>query len=230
MLALISKPEGDEVAPSGHVGSPNLVSPDTPTQMRRKLLEEEESKRIQERLLSHGGSMDDGEDRCLICMSGFSKRLPKYRIPCSNKCSESTVVHEKCIYEWKERQEGTGSCPLCRAPLEHMTYVPPDALRSSTFHIMACRSYFITHPVDPRVGMIRCYIRGRSSGFSEAPARFVYSFFQAATKSRGGKAKAKAVSDLILSMLESRLESWSSILHLFFFLEGIKFLYYTTHF
>jgi len=151
----------------GSPGRPDLVAPDTPSQNRRKKALEEETKLHQERILLHKDSIlsNGDDDRCLICMNGFTKRQPPYKIPCSAKCNE-TAVHQKCVYEWKERQQGNGSCPLCRAPLLEMTYVPPDALRSATFHIFAARKDFVTRPVDPKVGMVRCYLRVTKIGLT----------------------------------------------------------------
>jgi len=144
-------------------GSPariDLVAPDTPSQNRRRKAFEEETLRQVERIQSHKDSIlsNADDDRCLICMNGFTKRQPPYKIPCSAKCND-TAVHEKCVYEWKERQQGNGSCPLCRSPLNEMSYVPPDALRSATFHIFGVRKDFVTRPIDPKVGMVRCYLR-----------------------------------------------------------------------
>jgi hypothetical protein len=65
-----------------------------------------------------------------------------------------------------------------------MTYVPPDALRSATFHIFGARKDFVTRPIDPKVGMVRCYLRvtrigitGVSVGyeiFLQAPSILAY--------------------------------------------------------
>jgi len=154
----------------GSPGRSDYVAPDTPSQARRKKALEEEAQKQIERIQSHKDSIlsNPDEERCLICMNAFTKRQPPYKIPCSHNCND-TAVHEKCIYEWKERQQGHGSCPLCRAPLNEMSYVPPDALRSATFHIFAARKDFVTRPVDPKVGMIRCYLRVTKVGFTGIP-------------------------------------------------------------
>jgi hypothetical protein len=169
----------------GSPGRPDMVAPDTPSQNRRKKALEEENLKTIERIQSHKDSImsNPDEERCLICMNGFTKRQPAYKIPCSANCND-TAVHEKCVYEWKERQQGNGSCPLCRAPLNEMSYVPPDALRSATFHIFNVRKDFVTRPVDPKVGMVRCYLRvtrigitGVSIGyeiFLQAPSILAY--------------------------------------------------------
>lgn len=148
-----------------HSGRVDLVAPDTPTQIRRTRQQEEEAECEIKRIQSHKDSIRSyGEDdRCLICMNGFTKRQPMYKIPCSANCND-TSVHEKCIYEWKERQQSPGSCPLCRSPLKEMTYVPPDVLRSASFHIFSVRKDFVTRPLDPKVGMVRCYVRVMRTG------------------------------------------------------------------
>ena len=98
-------------------------------------------------------------------MNGFTAKQPASMVPCSKNCNE-TPVHEKCIYEWKERESGTGSCPLCRAPLLEMSYIPPDFLHSARFACFAVRRDFVLRPVPPEVGMIRCFLRITRVGFT----------------------------------------------------------------
>ena len=170
-------------------GSPAMrsdyVAPDTPSLSRRKQNEEEDTAAAIARIQSHKDSLmsNADEDRCLICMNTFTKKQPASRIPCSQHCNE-TPVHDKCVYEWKERQAGTGSCPLCRAPLLEMAYVPPDMLRSATFSCFAARKDFVTRPLPPDFKTVRCYLRvtrigitGASTGYEiylQAPSILTY--------------------------------------------------------
>mmetsp|Transcript_9606 Transcript_9606/g.15739 ORF Transcript_9606/g.15739 Transcript_9606/m.15739 type:complete len:584 (-) Transcript_9606:97-1848(-) len=109
--------------------------------------------------------MSDGDDEsCFICLSPFTEDDDSKRIdlPCSAKCNNAPV-HEKCIYEWKERRntakEHSGTCPLCRQPLSVIKFSPPDLLRINTFVMFAARKRFVQHPIPPSAGIVRCYLR-----------------------------------------------------------------------
>mmetsp|Transcript_11392 Transcript_11392/g.13055 ORF Transcript_11392/g.13055 Transcript_11392/m.13055 type:complete len:572 (-) Transcript_11392:253-1968(-) len=98
---------------------------------------------------------------CFICMGPFTRRYPAIPTPCTNVCS-NTPVHAKCIFEWSERQKSLPSCPLCRGALGKVSYTPPDVLRSYLFVMFGFRKAFITLPVAPKVGIVRCYLRAES--------------------------------------------------------------------
>uniref|UniRef100_A0A7S3PR58 RING-type domain-containing protein n=1 Tax=Aplanochytrium stocchinoi TaxID=215587 RepID=A0A7S3PR58_9STRA len=151
-------------------------------------------------------------DLCLICMEPFSKKHPPIRIPCTKECN-STPVHAKCIYEWRECQagKGVGSCPLCRSPLNRVTYLPPDIIRSARFTRFGPRRHFLVHPVPREAGVVRCYIRAVRSGlfsnisyelFLQAPTTLKYPL--GPLPDRSGPREG----DRLLAVARKRLTTW----------------------
>jgi len=106
----------------------------------------------------------EDEESCFICLLPFddSDDSKPIQLPCANQCNK-TNVHDKCIYEWRERRTGekerAGSCPLCRGSLSDFSYTPPDLLKTHNFCMFSARSTFLRHPVLQNVGMVRCYVR-----------------------------------------------------------------------
>lgn len=108
------------------------------------------------------------EPTCLICLGRFTQRRPPIQIPCTNKCNLAPV-HARCIYEWKEQRGGistspTGSCPLCRAPLTSLDYIPPDPLATKTLFMHSARKSFVSRPAPKAAGMVRAYVRVVGAG------------------------------------------------------------------
>mmetsp|Transcript_6845 Transcript_6845/g.7863 ORF Transcript_6845/g.7863 Transcript_6845/m.7863 type:complete len:544 (-) Transcript_6845:247-1878(-) len=99
------------------------------------------------------------ETKCFICCESFSPVAPPVSIPCVKNCN-NTPVHAKCIYEWRENSKsGTGGCPLCRSPLNKVSYFPRDVFCSSKLKHFKPRRYFLSHPIPRKAGVARCYIR-----------------------------------------------------------------------
>ena len=116
------------------------------------------------------------EPTCLICLGKFTQRKPPVQIPCSSQCNLAPV-HARCIYEWKEQRAGpgnlTGSCPLCRALLLSLDYLPPDPLATKTLFMHSARKSFVSRPVPKAAGMVRSYIRVVGTGnLTSTPIRY----------------------------------------------------------
>lgn len=118
------------------------------------------------------------EPTCLICLGKFTQKKPPMQIPCKAKCNLAPV-HARCIYEWKEQRGGasssqtSGSCPLCRAALDSIDYVPRDPLATKTLFMHSARRSFISRPAPKAAGMVRAYIRVVGSGsFTSTPLKY----------------------------------------------------------
>lgn len=125
------------------------------------------------------GMTDDEsqEPSCLICLGKFTAKRPPVLIPCSQRCN-LTPVHTRCVFEWKEQSSGgslstSGSCPLCRSPLESLEYVPPDPLACHTLFMHSARRDFVSRPAPRVAGMVRAYVRVVGAGLmTSTPVRF----------------------------------------------------------
>jgi hypothetical protein len=118
--------------------------------------------------------VSDDPDGCFICLQRFSDKRPALLIPCTKECNLAPV-HAKCIYEWKEQKQGSGTCPLCRSELGHVEYTPPDVLKLSLLdHSLEARKDFITKPLVSEAGTVRFYVRVRNGLFGSPNSYELY--------------------------------------------------------
>jgi hypothetical protein len=109
--------------------------------------------------------VEDDPDGCFICLQRFTAKRPALPIPCTKGCNLAPV-HAKCIYEWKEQKQGSGTCPLCRSELGPVDYSPPDVLKLSLLdHSLEARKDFLTKPLVSEAGTVRFYVRVRNGLF-----------------------------------------------------------------
>ena len=124
------------------------------------------------------GLLAEEPEACFICLMEFSDggagEEDRMILPCSAQCNTSPV-HAKCIYEWKQRREnpkGVGTCPLCREPLVEDAFTPLDLLESAKFVMWAERKAFVSKPLPPSNDPVRCFVRVVHSVWTGLPVMY----------------------------------------------------------